>query len=185
MIWSLKKTCNKPPSERSFVSLLEILKFWFSPQNPPKQDRLRETATSQYSKKNRKKAEKLNSISYMTTSYWSCNCNEEELELCKFVTKEKYNLKSVTERRSVGAATILHSHPIISFLGGVGVKDTSIKTAYRDSIYKHISQVTGQVIKKGRSSKKKCFLSAWEVKSLRLMLKSRPDHRASKIWRHV
>lgn len=42
-------------------------------------------------------------------------------------------------------------------------KDTSIKTAYRDFMYKHTSQVSGDC---------KSFPSEWEVKSLRSDFKS-------------
>lgn len=44
----------------------------------------------------------------------------------------KYDVKSATEKRS-------------------GNRDTSIKTAYRDSMYKHISQVSGDYKRPGLS----------------------------------
>lgn len=71
----------------------------------------------------------------MTICYWSCNRNKDSSGLTRTVQScdnRKYDVKSATEKRS-------------------GNRDTSIKTAYRDSMYKHISQVSGDYKRPGLS----------------------------------
>ncbi len=68
----------------------------------------------------------------------------------------KYDVKSVTTR---DLETLCHevleqldeqrpAHSVHRLFLGGGGKDTSTKTAYRDFMYKHISQVTGQAVRK-------------------------------------
>lgn len=75
---------------------------------------------------------------------------------------------------------------ITVFCFGGAHKDTCIKGAYRDSMYKHISQVTGQVITKDQVFLKKEIPVCVGSEISDLMLKSKredkhPDRRSSKV----